>query len=131
MSNLSGFIQRLELVLSTQGLKMASLHRSLGLAYSTMGRWRSGAAPHKATVSLVAATLGVNDEWLQHGTGPMESEKPSPDVLLIECPDESALVQKEIALRLEAYLTSPSEAAKAVLRARLEEFFNAVEGGAA
>jgi hypothetical protein len=67
------YFQRLEQAISAKGESKGSLAAHLGVALSTVSRWRD-AVPRAETVHKTADFLGVSAKWLLHGVGARHDE---------------------------------------------------------
>jgi transcriptional regulator with XRE-family HTH domain len=140
------FIERLDAALNEKGWRMAELHRLLGIAHSTMSRWRAGSEPHFATLNEIADVLGVSRKWLREGIGNPHDLTEEERALLpsrrvggkkiqqeaLYGPgeggtDESRRLFREIMQRLEAATTSADDVAREKLHRRVDEYFEAVK----
>jgi transcriptional regulator with XRE-family HTH domain len=140
------FIERLDATLDEKGWKMGELHRLLGIAYSTMSRWRAGSEPHFATLNEVADVLGVSRQWLRDGVGPKELTEEQRALLPSRrsgghsiqeeaalygagegATDEAGRLYREILQRLEAAKVSADDVAREKLHRRVDEYFDAIK----
>lgn len=68
---------RLRAFLKDHGLRQKDLAKWIGITTASMSQFCNDLAkPSSRTIRDISAALGVNEEWLRDGTGPMLQETP-------------------------------------------------------
>lgn len=94
---------RLKSAIKSSGLKQKELAKRVGVSAVTLSRYCSGTqTPNRATLNMLAATLGISPEWL---LGEKETPTPIPDVAPI-IPQNDAIDWKARAITAEGKLAA-------------------------
>jgi transcriptional regulator with XRE-family HTH domain len=110
------YFQRLEMALARQRRTKGALAAHLGVALSTVSRWRHS-MPLAETVQATADWLGVDAKWLMTGEEIAESSGHPKEPVIPKWGDDSTMVREDVV----EYRAGPARRTKSEKIALLEQ----------